>query len=199
MVYDKTCTGRIVGLSTAWAVGGALYAARGWLHARRGASSFEEALEWLGSFGAPAPIAEVQFWGHGKWGDIRIGDERLDEGSLSRSHEHARRLSRLGARLAPESLVWLRTCETFGANRGQSFARALSDRLGCHVAGHTYVIDVWQSGLHALAPGAAPTWAPDEGLTSGTPAAPSRARRSTPSEPNTISCFEGKLPSWARD
>jgi len=193
MVYDRTAPR----LGTIWSAGRLLYRARRWIDAGFGARSFAEALEWLEATHPAAPIAEIQFWGHGKWGDVRIGDERLDERSLLAGAPHAERLARVRRRLSPGSLLWLRTCESFGADRGQSFARALSERMACRVAGHTYVIDLWQSGLHALGPGESPSWAADEGLAEGSPRAPRRARRSTPTEPRTISCFSGTLPEWA--
>jgi hypothetical protein len=90
--------------------------------------------------------------------------------------------------------LWFRTCETFGADRGQRFACALGDRMGVRVAGHTFVIGVWQSGLHALDPGARPSWDPREGLVEGNAARPIRAAPSMPGAPNTITCFSGSIP-----
>jgi hypothetical protein len=193
LVYDRTAPR----LGKIWAAGNLLYRARRSVDAGFGARSFAEALAWIEATRPGAPIAEIQFWGHGKWGDIRIGDERLDERALLAAAPHSAAMTRVRQRLAPGALLWLRTCETFGADRGQSFARALSERWACRVAGHTYVIDLWQSGLHALAPGETPDWSAAEGLAEGSPRAPKRARRSTPAEPRTISCFSGALPEWA--
>lgn len=199
VIYDRTCRGRSgLGLSTAWWAGSWLYRALGQAGPSFGAASWDEALDWLGSVSAPAPIAEVQFWGHGKWGDARIGAELLDERALLRESSLAARLQRVRARLAPDALWWFRTCETFGALRGQRFARAFGDLMGCSGAGHTYVIAVWQSGLHALAPGTAADWDPSEGLAEGTPARPERALPSAPGAPNTITCFEGRIPDAIR-
>ena len=74
------------------------------------------------------------------------------------------------------------------------FARALGDYLGARVAGHTFVIGYFQSGLHSLAPGMAPSWSPAEGLSRGTPAAPEAAFGSGPRLPNTVTCFDSKVP-----
>lgn len=197
LIYDRTAVRRLLGLSTVWAAGSVLYRARGLVDSALGVASFAEALDWLGRHRPEAPIAEVQYWGHGKWGDIRAGDERLDESALSMRSEHREALDRFVARLTPDSLFWMRTCETFGAERGQRFARALSERLGCRVAGHTYVIGPWQSGLHALGPGCSPAWDPGEGLAEGSARSPRRALPSSPTEPNTITFLEGRLPDWA--
>ena len=129
-------------------------------------------------------------------GQRGVAGDPLGADSLLRGHPHASALSKLRARLVPEALVWLRTCETFGADSGQRFARGFSDFMGTRVAGHTYVIGPWQSGLHCLAPGAVADWPADEGLDAGTPRAPS-AKISTPLEPRTVTCLEGKLPAWA--
>ncbi len=110
-------------------------------------------------------------------------------------------LDRLRTRLLHDgrALVWFRTCETFGARAGQSFARALADRLGARVAGHTYVIGVLQSGLHGLLPGNAPHWDPNEGLARGTPDSPALAHSSSEGAPNTIHFMNGSFdPAWFR-
>ncbi|MCA9489590.1 MAG: hypothetical protein KC621_06690, partial [Myxococcales bacterium] len=77
---------------------------------------------------------------------------------------------------------------------GRRFARDFADHQGVAVAGHTYVIGPFQSGLHLLRPGAEPHWTPDEGLCEGTPSRPIRARWSRWSEPHTITCLHGAVP-----
>lgn len=188
VIYDRAAAG----LSLAWWVGSGLYRALGRVGATHGAASWPEALDFLVQ--SREPIEEVQLWAHGKWGDARIGETVLSERSLLRGSDLFQPLGQLRSLLAPNALFWFRTCETFGADRGLSFARAFSDFMGCRAAGHTYVIAVWQSGLHALAPGASPSWDPAEGLREGTPRAPLRALHSTPTAPNTITCFEGSIP-----
>jgi hypothetical protein len=197
MIFDRTCVGRVLGLSRAWSLGARWYRWRGWLDATRGVASWDEAFAFLDEHQREHPIGQVQFWGHGKWGDVRVAGEALSCESLRRSHPHAAMLARVRARLAPDALVWLRTCESFGAERGRRFARELADFMGTRVAGHTYVIGPWQSGLHALAPGAVPDWSADEGLEEGTGSAPKRAKISRPGEPRTIHCLQGELPDWA--
>jgi hypothetical protein len=193
LVFDRTAGG----LSWAWRAGAQLYRARGLIDSARGARSWDEALEHLEGIDPERPISEIQFWGHGKWGNAQLGGERLDAGSLSRGHPLGQRLRRIARRFDDRALFWFRTCETVGAQAGQSFARAFSHELGCRVAGHTYAIDALQSGLHALGPGEEPDWDPGEGLKEGTPERPVRAKRSSPSAPRTITCFEGVLPDWA--
>lgn len=199
MIYDKTCTGPRLrpGLSHAWGTGGALYGRLlRRLHAWRGASSWSEALGWLAAVQRDRPIAEVQYWGHGKWGRAVIDRESLDASALAPGHALHRDLTAVRERLVgPEALWWFRTCETFGAAPGHDWARRLTDFLGCRAAGHTYIIAGWQSGLHSLAPGAAPTWALDEGLKAGTIEAPREAFWSKRSAPNTIHCLSGRVPA----
>ncbi len=196
MIYDRTCGGRgwRVGLSRAWWAGAALYSALGRLDASRGVDNWTDALKWLATVGGDTPLREVQFWGHGKWGRLMIDGASFDVTSLERGSEHAGHVDRIASRLSPSSLFWSRTCETFGANSGQLFARSLADRLNCRVAGHTYIIGAIQSGLHSLNPGKSPGWRADEGLLSGTPATPKQAAWSMPDAPNTITFLQGRIP-----
>ncbi len=199
LVYDRTCRGRplLPGLSHAWAAGARLYRARGLIDRASGVGSWEQALAWLGSVEPSRPVSQIQFWGHGKWGLALVGGEALSAGSLEVGHPHQELLARIRERLVPDALWWFRTCETFGANRGQAFARAWSSFFQCRSAGHSYVIGVWQSGLHMIRPGERPAWSAAEGLAEGTPEAPVRALWSRPDAPNTITCFDGKLPDLA--
>jgi hypothetical protein len=140
-------------------------------------------------------IDEIQYWGHGKWGRVMIGDDVLDGDAIASRHRPA--VDAIRACLAPDALVWLRTCETFGAYAGHDFAQRLGDAFGARVAGHTHVIGWYQSGLHGLAPGMRPHWPADEGLADGTPAAPIAARASSRRAPHTITCLAGAVPpAW---
>jgi hypothetical protein len=154
-----------------------------------------DALDWVLRTAKDRPIRELQYWGHGKWGRILVDREPLDRGALAPGHALRPRLEALRERLSPGALVWFRTCETLGAHEGRDFAAALGDFTGASVAGHTYVIGYFQSGLHVLAPGASASWSPGEGLLDGSPEAPRRARSSGPAEPNTITCFTHRVPA----
>ncbi|MHB8876627.1 MAG: hypothetical protein ACYC8T_23270 [Myxococcaceae bacterium] len=193
MVYDKTrSAGR--GLTLSWRVGGWLYGALDRFDGWTGAKSWDEALDWLASFRAPARIEEIQFWGHGNWGNVKLGGVPLDVRALEPSHRWHPRLAAIRSRLVPggAALWWFRTCETFGRAEGQAFAASWVRFFGCRAAGHTYVIGPLQSGLHVLAPGQTPAWPLDEGLPHG--GAVGRARRSMPGSPNTVSFLSGKIP-----
>jgi hypothetical protein len=201
MVFDRSSCGPgpLPGLSTIWASGARLYRWRGFLDASLAARSWDEALRFLAGFEPERPIGEIQFWGHGKWGDARIGDERFDERRLLRSDPLRPVLTAIQRRLSsPEALFWFRTCETLGAARGQRFAAAFGEAMGCRVAGHTFVISYWQSGLHVLGPGERATWDPTEGLIEGSADVPLRARHSLPNSPNTISCLQSRIPEGWR-
>jgi hypothetical protein len=193
LIYDRTCVGRALwpGLTDAWKVGSRLYGALGRIDAVCGAGSWAEALDWLAAWQPEARIGEVQYWGHGHWGNARLDGEVLDQTALVPGHLHHDRLTRVAGRLLPglEGLFWFRTCETFGTPRGHAFARAWTRFFGCRAAGHTHVIGFWQSGLHSLLPGQEPTWPVGEGMRAGAIAA-----RSRPGAPNTITCFHGRVP-----
>lgn len=197
LVHDRTCVGRGLrpGLSDAWQTGGVLYRGLGRLDAARGVASWNEALEWLcaESQRSGRSIGEVQFWGHGRRGRALVGSDALDVASLEPASSHHDRLRALRAAFSPHATLWFRTCETVGGEAGHAFARAFADSLGARVAGHTHVIGFWQSGLHALEPGAAPHWTATEGLAPGGSLA--TALDSSPMLPNTIHCLQGTIPS----
>ncbi|MEO8705362.1 MAG: DUF4347 domain-containing protein [Kofleriaceae bacterium] len=184
LIFDRDA-GR---LSTTWKAGALLYRGLRRFDTTRGVTSWDDALDWLA--GAQEPIEEIQYWGHGKWGCALVGDEVLDASSLV---SRRRQWAAIRERLAPDALVWFRTCETFGANRGIDFAERLADFLGARVAGHTYVIHFYQSGLHSLLPGHRADWSPTEGLLEGTAETPRRARSSSPWAPHTVTCLTGHV------
>jgi hypothetical protein len=195
IVYDATQKRRSpAALGYSWQYGAHLYRSLGRADAAHGASSFADALSWLGSHAPAQPIAELQFWGHGKWGRLFIDREAVDRSLLHPGHAHHSAFQRLRERLLPDALLWFRTCETLGAQAGQDFAAALADATGARVAGHTYVIGFFQGGLHCLRPGQRPHWSSSEGLARGTPSTPEAALPSRPSAPNTITCLDGHVP-----
>lgn len=181
-------------LGYSWRYGTRLYGALGRHDGACAAHDLAEAFAWLASYEPQRQIAELQFWGHGKWGQFLIGRRALGRELLEPGHSLNPAFLRFRERLTPNALIWFRTCETLGARPGQDFAAALADATGARVAGHTYVIGFYQSGLHCLRPGVAPRWSLHEGLARGTPEAPEAAHRSTPWEPNTITCLTGEIP-----
>jgi len=176
-----------------WAAGSVLYRTVRRIDAARGVASWAEALDWVA--GLPSPVTELQYWGHGKWGSARVGEDVLDASALAADHPLHSRLHAAKARLAGEALVWFRTCETLGAQPGIAFAEQLADFLGADVAGHTYVIGFHQSGLHRIRPGARAHWSPEEGLAAGSIDAPVRAKSSRPWAPHTITALHGAVPA----
>ena len=201
MLYDQTCTTHHigvrwpVGLTHAWSTGGPLYRQLGRLDAHAGASTWEEGLRWLAEVGGDEPIEEIQFWGHGNFGRANMANQALTVDALSASHPLRPWLDRVAARLTPTSQWWFRTCDTFGGAPGHQFAQHWSDFMGCSVAGHTYVIGIWQSGLHRLQPGDSPHWSMWEGLRKGTPEKPQSSFGSRPWKPNTIHFLQGEVPA----
>jgi hypothetical protein len=191
VVYDKTCVGFRGGdLSPIWAAGARLYRALRRVDAVYGVASWDEALTWLGSL--REPLDEIQYWGHGKWGCALVGDDVLDATAL---HMRRAKLDAVRERLNPDGVIWFRTCETLGANRGIDFAQRLADYFGASVAGHTYIIAFHQSGLRGVAPGRRADWPADEGLAEGTADDPRRAKWSRPWRDRTVTALTAAVPS----
>jgi hypothetical protein len=196
VVFDATQLSRPPrALGASWHAGALLYKSMRYVDAVYGARTVTDALDWAVRTAKHRPIAELQYWGHGKWGRILVDRESLDRGALLPSHALRPKLDALRERLSPNALIWFRTCETLGACPGQNFAAALADFTGASIAGHTYVIGYFQSGLHQLAPGTSPTWSKEEGLADGSAEEPRSALRSGPLEPNTITCFTHRVPA----
>src|SRR6187402_1127981 len=116
VVYDATQARRPPrALGLAWRFGTQLYRGLGHVDAAHGARSFAEAFAWLARVEPERTIGELQFWGHGKWGRALIERESFDRSALVPGHAFEAGLRALRERLAPEPLVWFRTCETLGA------------------------------------------------------------------------------------
>lgn len=195
LVYDATQRVRPPrALGLAWHAGSYLYRGLGRIDAAHGARDWTDAFDFLAKHATDRTIGELQFWGHGKWGRALIDGESFDRRALSTTHPLFSRLEAFRERLEPGALVWFRTCETLGAQIGHDFARALADRLNARVAGHTFVIGFFQSGLHSLSPGETPNWSLSEGIARGSPDDPKSAHSSGPRRPNTVTCFDGVIP-----
>ena len=195
VVYDATQrTRRPRALGLSWQYGSRLYQGLGRVDEAYGAHSFADAFAWLTSYEPTRAIGELQFWGHGKWGSAFIDREPLDLDLLRAGHVHHSAFNAFRERLADDALLWFRTCETLGAGPGRDFAAALGDATGARVAGHTFVIGFYQSGLHCLRPGESPRWSDTEGLARGSAAQPEAALPSSPNAPNTITCLTGQIP-----
>lgn len=196
VVFDATQQKRQPrALGYSWRYGTQLYGALGRHDGAFGAANFADAFAWLNGYQAERQIQELQFWGHGKWGQILIDRQALGRELFEPGHALNPAFQRFRERLAPDALIWFRTCETLGAQPGQDFASALADATGARVAGHTFVIGFFQSGLHCLRPGMAAHWSNSEGIARGSPEAPEAAHGSSPWAPNTITCLTGEIPA----
>ena len=194
VIYDESCRGW-PWLTQSWEVGSALARARGCTDATAGFTGWAEAIEWLAGRAEAGPIGEVQFWGHGKWGEVFFARDALDASALDDQHPLHEGLARIRRAMNDQSRWWFRSCETFGARRGQTFARRWVDFFGCEAVGHTFIIGPWQSGLHRLRPGRSPDWDPREGLLEGDAEAPRRAAWSRAWRPNTVFCLRMDVPA----
>jgi hypothetical protein len=183
------------GLTRFWRIGAQLH--RFFLHADAvtGARSWSETLRWAADASQTRgqPIAELQAWGHGGWGYMGMHRTRLDADALRPDSPLREAVDALRDVLAPDALVWLRCCSTFGTASGHDFARRLADRLRVRVAGHTFIIGGLQSGTHSLCPGASPAWTTDEGVETDEHSV-RRAQMSSASAPRTITCLRFELP-----
>lgn len=200
LVYDRTCVSprTKLGLTTIWRSGAALYRGAGRIDDVYGVADWAEAARCIDDATKHQGLEQIQYWGHGNFGLVRAGNDRLDERSLD-SRSPARFFAVVRERMipSPRALVWFRTCEAFGAHVGQRFARLMADYLAVPVAGHTHIIDFWQSGLQGLMPGARPAWSPLEGVAEGTAESPRKGAWSSPLAPRTIHALEGGVPwSW---
>src|SRR5687767_2133616 len=84
VLFDRTCTSaRARGLSHFWRGGSELYRLLGRVDVSYAAASWDEALQWLRSFRAESQIAELQIWGHGKWGRMFMAQQSLDASALA--------------------------------------------------------------------------------------------------------------------
>ena len=131
---------------------------------------------------AGKPWDMVQLWSHGVPGHPYMGGDKY----TAREDKEALRM--IGNVMNPKGTVWFRSCAVFSGSVGHDFAQRAAGLLGCRVAGHTFNIGPWQSGLHTLAPGDQPKWSTVEGNRDGTPL------WSAPWEPNTITALQWTIP-----
>jgi hypothetical protein len=162
MIYDATETKPV---GWAWKIGAILFLLLGRFDKVYGARSWEDAFDWVNKVSEGKTIKELHFWGHGSWGNVYIDGNSLGVWALERpEHSVHLKLLTLAERLKEDSLVWFRTCATFGNTAGHDFASRWSDFLHCRIAACTYNIGFWHAGLHSVKPGQAPYWPTYEGV-----------------------------------
>jgi hypothetical protein len=164
-------------LMTSWLVGCWLQKLLGRLDAYYGASSWEDAVEWLSSRGA---MTSIQYWGHGSPGLVYLGGVASNGAHL---------LSK-PLLVTPETVIWFRTCSTFQGVGGHGFAKKVADGLNCTVAAHTRVVGPLQGGLHTHKPHSEPSWPTTEGELP-TSWVPCWLRWGN----NTVTCLSMKIPA----
>jgi hypothetical protein len=195
MFFDDTCGGKwgLPGLSASWLWGGRLYRGLGRLDACQGVSTWVDALDWLNSYESSRLIAEIQFWGHGRWGGLYLEEDVLQADALCPGHPVHERLLALKPRMRKDgsSLWWFRSCDTVGSRVGHEFAREWSRFFNCRVAGHTHQILFWQSGLQLLEAGREPSWPEEEGVVENL----EHAAYSSWRAPRTICCLQNEI-TW---
>jgi hypothetical protein len=174
IIYDASGAKPDLELSDTWWLGARLFKALRRADHIIEARAWGDVVEGLRQF---SRVDEVQYWGHGSPGNVWLGNERLGADVL--------------ARLPAIGTLWLRTCSTFHGAAGQTFAEWLAMRTRARVAGHTYIIGPWQSGLRTLRPGAVPDWKMSEGRGRGDDG---RIAWSGPLQPRTVTCLHAEIP-----
>jgi hypothetical protein len=184
-----------VGLTSTWMSGGWVYRQFGRFDYVKGFSNWLDALSWLGTVGEDRPIAEIQYWGHGGPGRVWMNGQSLHVHTFDASI-YGPTLRRLRTRLRPDSLIWFRTCSTFAADKGKVFATMWAKRMGCNIAGHTFIVHMIQAGLYCIRSGESAWWPADEGIV-GPPEAPTKSKWGSVMSPRWILATRSTLPSWA--
>lgn len=193
MIYDQTTIVDGLDLKTdalaySWALGGELYRSLRSLDKIKGVSSWNEALNWILIEGKKEPISMIQYWGHGSPGCAHIG---LDV--LVNNDTWDNEIKEISTYLTDDCLFWFRTCATFAGIHGQKFAKDFANKICCRVAGHTYNINFFHSGLHAVLPNESPTWSTNEGVESFIDNH-YILKKSSIFAPSTIICLQANLP-----
>jgi hypothetical protein len=173
IIYDAT-ENTLLGMS--WALGACLYKLLGRANHVIAARTWEQAFSELVNL---RDVDEVQYWGHGSPGTVYLNGFELPMEMLKRAFWA---MSDTGT-----GMWWWRTCASFSGARGQRFAMECVKLLGVAVAGSTYNIGFWHSGVHVLSPGETPYWSLAEGEGDG------KLLMSGAKEPNTI-LFLGNTP-----
>lgn len=148
-IYDKNPGVGINqwGLKVSWFLGCWIQKLFGAVDAYYGASSWEDAMNWLSM--QKATLMSVQYWGHGSPGVIWLAQKAIPLDQF---------ISVLKPKVVPGSVLWWRVCSAFQGLKGFAFSKKLADGLNCTVAGHTRIIGPVQGGLHTRQPNTEPSW-----------------------------------------
>lgn len=192
MIYDSSdWAGKQLRFS--WITGGKFYKLFHSIEHHAGFDNWQEAFEWILSVEPDRKINSIQFWGHGSPGRVWINGDALSIRSLTEQSQHYIMLKKLKDRMAKDSVIWFRSCNVFSASEGRFFSIAFCQFMQTKIAGHTYIVGPWQSGLHTIKPGQRPSWDLSEGLKK-TEDGKIKKLWSTPWEKNTVFCLNNKIP-----
>jgi len=131
-----------------------------------GADKWEELLRWAIYMSRDTWIRELHFWGHGMWGRAYVGLQAINWHAMENPDNRLYELfEELSTRFRTNSLLWFRTCCSFGGEDGHHFAKSLLRRFQCRVASQTRVIWMLHSGIHTLSlEKPDPDWSTKEGM-----------------------------------
>lgn len=189
LIYDNTEKSKF--LLWSWVVGTFLYVLFGRAKARKGVASWDEAFDWIIEQSAQEKLSELQMWGHGYWGAVKIGETWL---SARRFGQYEDKLNKIKENSSENCLWWFRSCNVAGAVRGQEFVTGFAEKMGAVVAAHTFIVWVWHSGLRLVKPGKLPDWSPEEGIKEGTPEDPKKPLWAKPWSPRAMTCLRTRVP-----
>lgn len=180
-------------LRFSWITGGKFYKLFRSVEHHDGFDNWIDALNWISEVEPNKKINSIQFWGHGSPGRVWINGDALSIRSLTYDSPHYYFLKKIKERLATDSTIWFRSCNVFTGSDGKFFSIAFSQFMQSRIAGHTYIVGPWQSGLHTIKPGQRPSWNISEGLKKEEDGKIKKLW-SMPWEKNTIFCLTNKIP-----
>ncbi len=127
---------------------------------------------------------EVQFWGHGSFGEIYVAGRTAPKKFWIELATHVKK----------SSYVWLRVCSFAATQSGKHEMVRLADQLDCTILANTFSIGQWgvQSGLKSVNSSHLPNWPDSEGWNGRT------CIGSAPWRPETVTALQMSIPSWAR-
>lgn len=153
IIYDKNPGSGIKQslLKISWMIGCWFQKLIGKTDEFHGADSWNDVVQWICK--QPNSISSIQYWGHGSPGNVWLSGKPL------KYHQ----LREIKDKLAPDAVIWFRTCSSFQGKAGYSFAENMSLTLNCTIAAHTRIVGLFQGGLHTIKPGKEPSWPISEG------------------------------------
>lgn len=151
VVYDSNPGSRPIDkfLKSAWGIGCFLLKLFGKIDAYKGVGNWKDAKTWILS--QPAPVHELQYWGHGSSGTPWLSGVPVRSGQWAE----------LRLKFAPHSTIWFRCCSVFQGKEGKAFAENIASLIG-QCVGHTKTVGIFQPGMRVLRANKPAYWSDEE-------------------------------------